>query len=76
MIQSMMDVINGVQHIETYIRNLITSIGNIFSGVNLPDLFQSYMPQDITLALAGLLTLLIFLALIGLIKKIVFFLGG
>ena len=76
MIQSMMDVINGVQHIEAYIRNLITSIGNIFSGVNLPDLFQSYMPRDITLALAGLLTLLIFLALIGLIKKIVFFLGG
>lgn len=73
MIQS---IINGVQGIGTYVQGLIESLGDIFSGVDLTDLFVSYMPNDIAVALAGLLTLLIFIALIGLIKKIVFFLGG
>ena len=70
------NLINGVSNIGTYVTNIINAIGGIYQGVDFTDLFVSIFPNDIALVCAAVITVILFISLISLAKKIILFLGG
>lgn len=67
--------IDGLSEIEEWIENVLSAVGSVFDGVDFSDLFQSILPSDISNVLSSVLLVMIFLALVGLIRKILIFLG-
>lgn len=68
-------IVDGLSNVENWIEDLVSAVGSVFADVNFSDLWLSYLPQDISTVLAGVLLVMIFLAIVGIIKKISFFLG-
>lgn len=69
-------LINGVNSISTYLANLISSISGIYHDVDFTDLFVSLFPNDMAIVCASVLSIILFLSLISLVKKLILFLGG
>lgn len=66
-LETLTDIIN---HIEDYWANII----GIFDDVQFSDLY-SWLPADIQAACTAMIACIIFIAFIGLLKKIILFLG-
>ena len=69
-------LINGINSIASYLSNLISSVAGIYHDVDLTDLFVSIFPNDIAVVCAAVLSVLIFVAIVSIVKRIILFIGG
>lgn len=68
------NIIQSIQGIDTWIQNTVQNIGNIFADINFSVLY-SWAPNDIQAVVAAIISVMIVLALIGLLKKMILFFG-
>lgn len=66
-------IITDIESIFNWIQTAINHIGNAFD-VDFTILY-SWLPRDIVVVISAVITVLLFLALVGIIKKIIFFMG-
>lgn len=67
-------VLNGIQDIVDWITNTVETIEGIFSDVDFTVLY-SWLPSDIVAVITAIIAILLFLAIFGLLKRLLFFLG-
>lgn len=67
-------ILNGMESIGDWISNAVSSITGIFSDVDFTVLY-SWLPGDIVAVISSVIAVLLGLALIGLLKKLILFLG-
>lgn len=67
--------INGLSNIEDWIENLLSAAGSVFEGVDFSDLIAPLFPADIARVAAGVILVMIFLAMCGLVRKVLIFMG-
>lgn len=68
------NVLNGIQDIVDWITNTVETIEGIFSDVDFTVLY-SWLPSDIAAVITAIIAILLFLAIFGLLKRLLFFLG-
>lgn len=68
------NLITGAEEVVAWIRNTAESIGGIFADVDFTILYN-YFPQDIVAVITAVIACLLVLALFGLLKRVLFFLG-
>lgn len=68
------NVLNGIQDIVDWITNTVETIEGIFSDVDFTVLY-SWLPSDIVAVITAIIAILLFLAIFGLLKRLLFFLG-
>lgn len=68
------NIIQTIQGIDAWIQDTVQAIGNIFADVNFGVLY-SWCPNDIAAVIAAVISVMIVLALIGLLKKMILFFG-
>lgn len=68
------NVLNGIQDIVDWITNTVETIEGIFSDVDFTVLY-SWLPSDIAGVITAIIAILLFLAIFGLLKRLLFFLG-
>lgn len=68
------NVITGLQGVVDWISNTFDSISSIFADVDFTILY-SWLPSDISSVITAIIAVLLFLALFGLLRRILFFLG-
>lgn len=68
------NIIDVLGDVTDWIANLGNRISNIFSGLDFTLLYD-WLPQDIQSVISSVILVLLALALIGLIKKAIIFLG-
>lgn len=67
-------ILNGLESIGDWISNTVSSITGIFSDVDFTILYN-WLPGDIAAVISSVIAVLLVLALIGLLKKLILFLG-
>lgn len=67
-------VLNGIQDVVDWITNTVETIEGIFSDVDFTVLY-SWFPSDIVAVITAIIAILLFLAIFGLLKRLLFFLG-
>lgn len=67
-------LIDGIENVVSWISGAWTSFAGIFSDIDF-SLLYDWLPSDIQAVVAACITVLFFIAIIGLIKKLVLFLG-
>lgn len=70
----MLNFLENISEIFDQVQNIWESIVGMFSDVDFSVLYN-WLPSDIGAVCAAVITVLIFLALIGLVKKAILFLG-
>ena len=68
------NVIQSLDSVVEWIENTAEQIGNIFSDVDFT-LLYSYFPSDIVAVVTAVIAVLLFLALFGILRRVLFFLG-
>lgn len=68
------ELISSITGIVDFIDSVLETISGIFSDVDFTVLY-SWLPSDIGSVITAVIAVLIFLALIGLIKKMILFFG-
>lgn len=68
------DIISGFSSVTSWISGIFDGIGSIFSDIGF-DVLYNWLPADIVSVLTSVFTVLLFLALFGLIRQLLFFLG-
>ena len=68
------DVIQSLNGIVEWIQNTVGTISGIFSDVDFTILY-SWLPNDIVAVITAVIAVLLFLALFGILKRVLFFLG-
>lgn len=68
------NVIQSLDSVVEWIENTAEQIGNLFSDVDFTILYN-YFPSDIVAVVTAVITVLLFLALFGLLRRVLFFLG-
>lgn len=68
------NLIQTIQGIDEWIQNTVQAIGNIFADIDFSVLY-SWCPSDIAGVIAAIISVMIVLALIGLLKKMILFFG-
>lgn len=67
-------IIESVEGVFEWFENAFATFEGIFSDVDFTVLYN-WLPSDIQAAITGIIVVLLFLAIIGLVKKIVVFFG-
>ena len=68
------NLLSSLDDIVDWIENTAEQIGHLFSDVDFT-LLYSYFPSDIVAVVTAVIAILLFLALFGLLKRVLFFLG-
>lgn len=68
------DVIQSLSGIVEWIESTVGTISGIFSDVDFTILY-SWLPSDIVAVITAVIAVLLFLALFGILKRVLFFLG-
>jgi len=68
------NVIQSLDSVVEWIENTAEQIGNLFSDVDFTILYN-YFPSDIVAVVTAVIAVLLFLALFGLLRRVLFFLG-
>lgn len=68
------NLLNSVDSIVEWVENTVERIGDIFADVDFTILYN-YFPSDIVAVVTTVIGVLLFLALFGLLKRVLFFLG-
>ena len=68
------NLIQGIDDVVSWVSGAWLSFAGIFSDINFGILYN-WLPADIVSAISACIVVLLFIALIGLIKKLVLFLG-
>lgn len=74
MISVLGDIIEGVGDVFEFISGIVDNIAGVFFDIDFTVLY-SWFPADIQGVITAVLVVLLFLALIGLIKKVILFFG-
>lgn len=74
MISILGSLFEGVGDVFDFISGIVDSIAGVFSDVDFTILY-SWMPSDIQRVITALIVVLMFLALIALVKKLILFFG-
>lgn len=68
------NVINSLQGIVDWIENTVDTIQGLFADVDFTILY-SWLPSDIAAVITAVIAILLFMAIFGLLKRLLFFLG-
>lgn len=68
------NVINSLQGIVDWIESTVETISGVFSDVDFTILY-SWLPSDIAGVITAVIAVLLFLALFGILRRVLFFLG-
>lgn len=68
------NILGGLNEIVEFVRDTFESISSIFSDVDFTILY-SWLPSDIVAVITAIIAVLLFLALFGLLRRLLFFLG-
>ena len=68
------NVLQSLDSVVEWIENTAEQIGNLFSDVDFT-LLYNYFPSDIVAVVTAVIAVLLFLALFGLLRRVLFFLG-
>lgn len=68
------NVLTGLQGVVDWISNTFDSIRSIFADVDFTILYR-WLPSDIVAVITAIIAVLLFLAIFGLLRRILFFLG-
>lgn len=68
------NVLSGLDDIVTWIENTAQTVSGIFSDVDFTILY-SWLPNDIVAVITAVIAVLLFLAVFGILKRVLFFLG-
>lgn len=68
------NVINSIDSVVTWIENTVSTIEGIFSDVNFTILYN-WLPSDIATVITAIIAVLLFLAVFGILRRLLFFLG-
>lgn len=68
------NVINSLQGIVDWIESTVGTISGVFSDVDFTILY-SWLPSDIVGVITAVIAVLLFLALFGILRRVLFFLG-
>ena len=67
-------VLSGLEDIITWIESTAQTVSGIFSDVDFSILY-SWLPNDIVAVISAIIGVLLFLAVFGILKRVLFFLG-
>ena len=67
-------VLNSLESIVEWIDSTVETISGIFSDVDFTVLY-SWLPNDIVAVITAVIAILLFLALFGILRRLLFFLG-
>lgn len=68
------NVLSGLEAIVDWIENTAETIAGIFSDVDF-SLLYNWLPSDISAVITAVIGVLLFLALFGILRRLLFFLG-
>lgn len=68
------NTINTLEGVVEWIQSIITRIQGIFSDVDFTILYN-WLPSDISGVITAVIAVLLFLAIFGILKRVLFFLG-
>lgn len=68
------DIVSGFTSIASWVTSTIRSIGNIFDDIDFT-LLYNWLPSDIQAVITACIAFLFVLALFGLLRRLLFFLG-
>ena len=68
------NVLAGLNEVVDWIESTFESISSIFADVDFTILY-SWLPSDIVAVITAIIAVLLFLAVFGLLRRILFFLG-
>lgn len=68
------NVLGGLNDIVQFVEDTFESISSIFSDVDFTILYN-WLPSDIVSVITAIIAVLLFLALFGLLRRLLFFLG-
>lgn len=68
------DVIGSLQDIVSWIENAVQTVEGLFSDVDFTILYN-WLPSDIVAVITAIIAVLLFLAIFGILRRLLFFLG-
>ena len=68
------DVITSLESIVYWIQSAVEHIGDVFADVDFSILY-SWLPGDIAGVITSVIVVLLFLAIFGILRRVLFFLG-
>ena len=68
------NILLNLESITDWITDTFDRVNDVFTDIDFTILY-SWLPADITVVISSIITVLLFLALIGLIRRILWFLG-
>lgn len=68
------NVLQSLDGIVDWVQSTVQTISGIFSDVDFTVLY-SWLPSDIVAVISAVIVVLLFLALVGFLKRVLFFLG-
>lgn len=68
------EVIQSLSGIIDWVESTVSSISGIFGDINFTVLY-SWLPSDIAAVITAVIVVLLFLAIFGILKRLLFFLG-
>lgn len=68
------DVISSISSIVEWIKDTAETISGIFADVDF-SLLYSWLPNDIATVITAVIVVLLFLAIFGILRRVLFFLG-
>lgn len=68
------EVIQSLSGIIDWVETTVSSISGIFGDINFTVLY-SWLPSDIAAVITAVIVVLLFLAIFGILKRLLFFLG-
>lgn len=67
-------VIDSLSGVVDWIENTVVTISGVFSDVDFTILY-SWLPSDIAAVITAVIAILLFLAIFGILRRVLFFLG-
>lgn len=68
------NIIGSLQDIVAWIENTVETIEGLFSDVDFTILYN-WLPNDIVAVISAIIAILLFLAVFGILRRLLFFLG-
>lgn len=68
------NIIGSLQDIVSWIENTVQTIEGLFSDVDFTILYN-WLPSDIVAVITAIIAILLFLAIFGILRRLLFFLG-
>lgn len=71
---SFSNIIEGIEGVVEWVGSIVSKITGVFSDVDFSILYD-WLPSDVQGVITAVIAVLLFLALLGLLKKLIVFLG-